>query len=241
MNLLTSGLIAEKQRTVEFCKMTLKSHSSRLDAIDGSVSELEGSLTNLSETVMAVNKSCYQCSAHASVEGTDARPGSSWTGWLNSRTTKSWGAAHTKNPCERGTPKKIQVRIFGTTNAILSTDNELFVGPKLGLVCYNSLQVVKRCRDYRIRFEDSKISRWFNEDNPGGRGDNEMRSIAAPAWKDGQFLAWNISADLFGRVDRTFQVGPRYGLLCHNRIQRPKGTKCRDYEVRYYCPPNEVR
>ncbi|XP_064599450.1 uncharacterized protein LOC135465996 [Liolophura sinensis] len=81
LDVLKSGMIAEKQRAVqtdkavEFCKLSLNRQSSRLDNIDRNVSELDGRLSNLSTTVMAVNKSCSQCSTHASGKGSETISG----------------------------------------------------------------------------------------------------------------------------------------------------------------------
>lgn len=81
IDVLRSGMIAEKQRTaltdkaVEACKLSINRQSSRVDGIDVNMRDLDGRLTNLRTTIVAVNKTCSQCSAHASGKGSEVKSG----------------------------------------------------------------------------------------------------------------------------------------------------------------------
>ncbi|XP_060115263.1 uncharacterized protein LOC132587077 [Heteronotia binoei] len=123
--------------------------------------------------------------------------------------------------------------------------------PTEGFACVNKEQKHGFCRDYRVRFTCPSDfcsvpvcrTRWFDRDNPSGKGDYETlhnlrkdypdEICPDPVGIEAQTLN-GTPASHTGQIFNPFSAAE--GFACVNRDQK-KGS-CQDYKVRFTCPPD---
>ncbi|XP_030042071.1 uncharacterized protein LOC115456862 [Microcaecilia unicolor] len=106
------------------------------------------------------------------------------------------------------------------------------------------------CKDYKVQFTcpDSFCSvcktRWFDRDDPSGKGDYETLSdllkevpnelCSNPIAIKAQTLK-GISADNSGQNTLIQYYDPTNGFVCQNKLSAPMQS-CKDYKVQFTCP-----
>ncbi|XP_061457359.1 uncharacterized protein LOC133372578 isoform X2 [Rhineura floridana] len=119
-----------------------------------------------------------------------------------------------------------------------------------GFACVNAEQGPGQfCRDYVVRFTCPESfcsgckTRWFDRDNPSGKGDYELLFNLRSEYPDkicSEPLAMNVQtvdgipAQQIGQRFSVFD--PLKGFACVNDEQEGASKYCRDYKVQFTCP-----
>ncbi|CAI5782741.1 Uncharacterized protein PODLI_1B026164 [Podarcis lilfordi] len=146
-------------------------------------------------------------------------------------------------------PKPTGIEAQTVEGTPASSTGQIFhpFNPKEGFACVNKEQKYF-CLDYKVRFTcpsnfcSGCTTRWFDRDNPSGKGDYELLSNLRSEYPGGicdEPLAINVQT-VDGRP--AVKTGQRFsvydttrGFACVNTEQVP-GQSCLDYVVQFTCP-----
>ncbi|XP_062821910.1 uncharacterized protein LOC134294504 [Anolis carolinensis] len=118
-----------------------------------------------------------------------------------------------------------------------------------GFACVNAAQKTGSCRDYRVRFTcppefcSGCTTRWFDRDDPSGKGDYELTADLRKEYPNGicaepvAISVQTLDGTPASQTGQTFAVfDATEGFACVNQDQVSEGKSCRDYKVRFSCP-----
>uniref|UniRef100_A0A3Q3GEX2 Cartilage intermediate layer protein 2-like n=1 Tax=Kryptolebias marmoratus TaxID=37003 RepID=A0A3Q3GEX2_KRYMA len=180
-----------------------------------------------------------------------------WTQWFDIDNPSGTGDWELLTDLRSENPGKICDNPTDIEAVTLSGQSVAEAGEKIykydttsGFVCRNEDQLDRRCNDYKVRFscppdvcKEVCWTKWYNRDNPSGKGDWEtLNSIRKKKSKkqicpepiyieavtaDGDIPAINTG-------DNFYHYSPTIGFVCRNQDQT--SGSCKDYKVRFGCP-----
>lgn len=189
--------------------------------------------------------------------------GGSWTRWFDRDDPDGRGDYELLSELRIDFPDEICENPAGVDARLLNgqswktSGEDVDISPKIGLLCINSEQDDGSCSDYQIRFcckpahvtspqcIDGTWTRWFDRDNPSGKGDYEDLATIRN-WYPGEACERPIAVD--GRLVTgepwysardVITISKTQGLWCVNSEQ-PFWKLCKDYKVRFCCRSDET-
>nr|XP_019963007.1 PREDICTED: uncharacterized protein LOC109642605 [Paralichthys olivaceus] len=145
-------------------------------------------------------------------------------------------------------PISIEAQTTRGISAHHTGDTFLSYDVTFGFVCINDKQRSKQCEDYQVvltcppDFCQGCRTRWFDVDNPTGKGDYEtllQLQMLYPSEVCNQTVAIeamtlsDVPAHETGDVLQVYDA--TRGFSCVN-AEQPDGKRCQDYKVRLTCP-----
>ncbi|XP_069567079.1 uncharacterized protein [Brachyistius frenatus] len=147
-----------------------------------------------------------------------------------------------------GNPISIEAKTTSGISARHTGDTFLSYDVNFGFACINEKQKSKQCEDYQViltcpsDFCQGCRTRWFDMDNPTGRGDYEtllQLQMLYPSQVCSQPVAieaMTVSGVPAHKTGDFFQIyDATHGFACIT-AEQPAGTRCQDYKVRFTCP-----
>ncbi|XP_023271435.1 uncharacterized protein LOC111661954 [Seriola lalandi dorsalis] len=177
------------------------------------------------------------------------------TRWMNSDTPSEEGDVESilqlmksfpGQACKN--PVSIEAKTTRGISAAHTGDTYLSYDVTFGFACINKKQKSKQCEDYQViltcpsDFCLGCRTRWFDVDNPKGKGDYETllqlqmlypsEVCTQPVAIEAMTLS-GVPAHKTGEIFQAYDAA--HGFACVNDEQ-PGGKLCQDYKVRFTCP-----
>ncbi|XP_019129399.2 uncharacterized protein LOC104928634 [Larimichthys crocea] len=177
------------------------------------------------------------------------------TQWLNSDNSSMEGDVESILQLQKTFPGQvcknpisIEARTVNGLPSKYTGDTFLSYDVNFGFACINDKQESKQCEDYEViltcpsDFCHGCRTRWFDVDNPTGKGDYETLiqvQMTYPKEVCSQPVAieaMTVSGVPAHKTGEVFQVyDASRGFFCMN-AEQPGGIRCQDYKIRFTCP-----